>query len=960
MRGTGKFGLCLGIAASMWLGCGDDDDDEVPEDAAVDARVTCEITAGILDDSGTRAFPVGMGGEGDLRVSTDVLTAVFAHIERPAIIAASGGTLIDLYLNGRDDHLNEYSQLAGASQPLQVRYTDVEVVEQDDHHVVVESRGFVSPQPPREGQDPAVTPHPGEDLTYVTRWELRCGDPRVHLHSSLTNDGDQPYVSNAGWGIMDVMMWGTRSLIPFCPVQGQGDRCNPFDIENPAAGLIFSSYVGATGSLVGQPGTFAFYIDDPISERFIGVHDPQVSAFGFPQLGTTNLAPGQHLELRRAIVVGDRADVASAADIALEALEARGVVETGWVTGRLVPPGGGGFSSNPYDRPLVVLATPADTGDPTDPDAWTPRTTVRVEEDGSFAARMPVGGVAYEVRMMGREPFSDEGGAVGAGETLELGDITLPPLPELRVSVTDPDDGAVPARIVIVGKNGTADPDFGPDQGGSPVDNIALTDGNGDVALPLAEGTYDVYATHGPFWTVAIAEDVAVGNGGADVALTLQPLDVVPEGFISADFHVHSAASFDSSLPITDRVRAFLAEGVDAIVATEHDIIFDYTPALAVVEEDLPPTWRGRLKTFVGVESTASIPFPEFPTTIGHHNGFPLVLQEGAHKNGAPMDEFIDVGTLYERILGVPSPVANPIVQFNHPRASRSGSVWLGYFDSCEFDPTAPIDFDGPCFGTAGPGGTRPYDFDAMEVMNGKSLRSFVNMTRDWYGLMRQAPYDEWRAVGTANADSHRLVIDQAGYPVNLLRTPVALDDLDDDVLVDTLRSGAVAGSLGVFLWFEARSVEPDGPVSEPGDMLSTTGDVVLDITVRAAPWVPVDELRILVNGEVVDRVDLSEFTPVDPFGTDGVERYAGTVPLPSLASDAFVTLEAGFVMPDVGDIPRDDFGMLVPDPGPSPMPFGAVVPHGHPMAITNPVFIDADGDGSYTPPGEPLPELPE
>ncbi|MFW6086986.1 MAG: CehA/McbA family metallohydrolase [Myxococcota bacterium] len=943
-----RFVVWVGVGAAGALASGCDDGDG-------GAPGACSIEVGTLDATGERPFPDGIGGEGDLRVRTDVLTAVFSDVDRPAHIAASGGTLVDLSLDGGDDHMNEYSQIAGASQSLQVRYTEMEVVEQDDRRAVVESRGFVQPQPVEAGEAEPVQPDPGTDIELVTQWEMRCGDPRVHLRSTLTNTGSQSYQTGAGWGIMDVMFWGTRSLEPFCPVSGQGEECTPFDIDNPAAGLVVAPYLGATGSLAGEPGTFAFYADDPEVPRFIGVHDDQVSAFGFPNLGLQSLEPGQSLSLGRAIVVGDDADAASATDLALEAVSERSELPIGTVTGRVQAPDGG-FSDNPYDRPTVLLATPPETGDATDPETWSPITLVRVAEDGRFEARVPAGPISWELRAPGRPTLAMEGGTVESGGTRDLGELPLPPAPELRITVRDTtggDTGSLPARVVVVGTDGTPDPDFGPTPGGSPLLNVALTDGEGDVSLPVPEGTYDVYATHGPFWSLDVARDVTVTPDGADVALELEALDVLPPGFVSADFHVHSAASMDSSLPIADRVRAFLAEGVDAIVSTEHDVLFDYAPALATVESDLPPPWRGRLRTFVGLESTASIPWDQFIHTIGHHNAFPLTAQPGAHKNGAPVDEYIDVGTLYERLRAVPSPIGEPVVQLNHARASRAGSIWLGYFDSCGFSPTAPLDPDGDCFGSMGPTGTRPWAFDTMEVINGKSAAGFVNMKRDWYALLRQAPGGRL-PVGTANSDSHRLVADQAGYPVTVLHTGGDVDALDDQTLVDTLRSGAVSGGAGVFVWAVARPAESTTGEAEPGDTLSTSGDVDLEITVAAAPWVSIEEIRVLSGGVIVDRL-APDTTPADPFGATDVVRFADTVTVPAPAGDTFLTVEAGFTQPPLAD--TDDDGQVEVDPGPSPEPLGTIAPGLHPMGFTNPIYVDADDDGLYDPPETPLPE---
>lgn len=915
------------------------------------------VTAGRLDASGTRVAPDGLGGEGDLKVQSDVLTAVFAAVDRPVQIAASGGTLIDLYLNGRSDHMNEYSQIAGADQALQVAYTSMQVVEQDGQHVVVESSGHVQPQPPSPGGAPAVDPDPGTDVTYVTRYEVRCGEPLVHVRSTLTNTGSQAYATSSGWGIMDVMLWGTRSLLPFCPGTGQGLRCPSFDISNPIASLVFGLYVGSSGSIVDDPGTFAFYLDDPAALQFIGVHDDQVSAFGDPKLFMTSLEPSDGLSLERAIAIGDRADVASATDIAFDALAAAGRMDVGTVTGRVVPPAGEALSADPYQRPTVLLATPPATGDPTDATNWTPRTLVRVAADGGFSARMPAGAVAWELRAPSHPRVAMEAGTLEAGGSLDLGDLALSPLPELRVSVRDVTGGgssSLPAKVVVLGASGTPDPSFGRADGASPAGNVALTDGEGDVALRLPEGTYDVYATHGPFWTLARAQGVTVTANGANVSLDLQKLDVLPSGFLAGDFHVHSAASFDSSLPITDRVRAYIAAGVDAIIATDHDVIFDFAPALSTVEASMPPAWRGKLRTFVGIESTANVPWADYPHTIGHHNAFPLTVQEGMHKNGAPEDEYVSVGTLYERLRALPSPVDVPIVQLNHARSSRDGSIYLGYFDACGFDPTAPVDPDGPCFADVGPMGTRAWSFDAMEVMNGKdSVRNF-NMSRDWYSLLRQAPGGDL-PTGTANSDSHRLLFQEAGYPVNVLHTGGTLDTLDDQALVDIVRAHRASGALGVFAWAVARPAGTNGPGAEPGDTATITGDVDLEVSVAAAPWIPVQQIRILQDGVVIDTLSPTT-TPTDPFGTDGVVRYSGTVTVPALAADGFLTVEAGFALPTLEDTNGD--GQLDLDLGPAPMPFGAVVVDGHPEAFTNPIFIDVDGNGVYDPPGTPLPQL--
>ena len=187
-----------------------------------------------------------------------------------------------------------------------------------------------------------------------------------------------------------------------------------------------------------------------------------------------------------------------------------------------------------------------------------------------------------------------------------------------------------------------------------------------------------------------------------------------------------------------------------------------------------------------------------------------------------------------------------------------------------------------------------------------------------------------------------------------------------------------------------ARDFSPSLEPITPG------ADAELAITVTAAPWVPVDEIRIVVDGRV-KRVLREELVhPRDPFGAEVTPRFAGRFPLASLLEgtrgDAFVVVEAGAPLPpaadlncdgipDTGDndgngrIDADDVDVdatpdtkFVPHPqlaggcrddvGPlrnwprgddrddSAYPFGVVVPGGRPIAFTNPFLIDRDGGG--------------
>jgi hypothetical protein len=331
---------------------------------------------------------------------------------------------------------------------------------------------------------------------------------------------------------------------------------------------VTTSHVGALGALEGDPGTFAFY--SLTATPLLGVHDPQVSSFGRASFGDAVLNAGQRRTYERAIAVGDRSDVASALDWALGDLSDRGIREIGTVRGRVELAPEETISADPQRRPLVILASAHPSTGSLDPTQWTPDTAVRVEEDGTFEALVVagtpalVGEVAYEVRLPGHASLRGSSGQRAAcGQPVDLGTLTLAPAPTLRIEVRDDSSGTpvgFPARVVVYGSGATPDPVFGPIDGGSPAGNVAYTDGDGLVELRLPGGTYEVFATHGPFYSLGHADPVVVDSTtGADLVLDLVAMPVLPDGWISADLHVHSGASFDASLPVEDRVRAFIA-----------------------------------------------------------------------------------------------------------------------------------------------------------------------------------------------------------------------------------------------------------------------------------------------------------------------------------------------------------------------------------------------------------------
>src|SRR5262249_15018519 len=135
-------------------------------------------------------------------------------------------------------------------------------------------------------------------------------------------------------------------------------------------------------------------------------------------------------------------------------------------------------------------------------------------------------------------------------------------------------------------------------------------------------------------------------------------------GFLSGDFHIHSAKSLDSTAPLQDRVAGFAAEGVEVMVSTDHDYQVDYTPIIAGLG------LGSRITSIVGNEVTGSVPNPPvFPDSTGHINAWPMTVQPNARRDGAIEDEFVAPNWIFKRLRDQGAQV----IQYNHVRAGVSG-----------------------------------------------------------------------------------------------------------------------------------------------------------------------------------------------------------------------------------------------------------------------------------------------
>ncbi|MBI4509457.1 MAG: PHP domain-containing protein [Deltaproteobacteria bacterium] len=902
--------------------------------------------------------PDAVGTRDDLVLENDRIGVVIDALGEPHMLAPTGGTIIDLAPLGGADMVNQLYQLAGILPADAFHYTEVKLVDESPRLVAVELRGTL------DGR---------KDVKVATRYELRPCEPGIRIRSELHNGSPEVQA----FMLADASFWGNREPLPFAVATDQGFTSPELDLIDLDSSWSRFPAVFARPS-AGPGSSYAFLRCD--KAQLEGLNDPQVSALG---TGRTLVRPGESLAYERYIATADGIDVESAARVVEEARAMLHGTQSARMSGRITA------ASAPFGgteaRATVVVAERSAKG------KRIPVTEVIPGEDGVFGATVPSGKPLHvEVRSFGRTVKEIE---IPLGASLDLGDVELPAPPaRLTLTAVGP-SSALPAVVVIapadratlVSTEGTQHGHFdpcapwlGPPHGGSPACNRLLVTGSASVELPA--GHYHVYASAGPFYTLDRKEVTLVAGQVGDLSLRLSPLPVLPPGVLSADLHVHGRMSFDSSLPDRDRILSLLATGVDVLAATDHDVVHDYEEAIRELNVGT------RLAVMAGVETTGlilflDVPSDPFPRVIGHFNFWPVMFQPDAPRGGAPWDELMEPGELFDRMDQVLAP--GGLAMLNHPWETPQSGRDLGYLRAIGYDPRVPVPLqdDGSRAGMLArrPGGGHGnLDFQIIEVLNGRSITKYIQYRSLWWSLLSQGHV----YAGTANSDSHSLNDSQIGYPRNLVHTDTRVAGYDPVVFNRDVRAGRIVGSYGV--WIDAKL---DGKPFGLSPFTPTEG-AMLDVEVRAAPWIPVAEVRFVVNGKTARTIGAGELAmPGDPLGKDGLVRYKGSMPLAELLAaarvhgDAWLLVEAGLPLPLVADLdddgivdtsdnnhdgvvdkrdvePGEDKGPLNDPPDPPPwekdsrVHLTIVAPGTWPTAFTNPWLLDLDGDGTWEAPG--------
>jgi hypothetical protein len=147
---------------------------------------------------------------------------------------------------------------------------------------------------------------------------------------------------------------------------------------------------------------------------------------------------------------------------------------------------------------------------------------------------------------------------------------------------------------------------------------IYTSDGQTSIGVPAGE--YQIYASRGFEYSAPSARVQLAHGQRASIALKIRR-EVTMCGYVSCDTHVHTLElSGHGDASVDERVLAAAGEGLDLIVATEHNRFADYSAALRKLG----------LNRWV-----TSIPGTEVTTAIGHFNIFPYFRQRRTPTRGS-------------------------------------------------------------------------------------------------------------------------------------------------------------------------------------------------------------------------------------------------------------------------------------------------------------------------------------
>ena len=372
-------------------------------------------------------------------------------------------------------------------------------------------------------------------------------------------------------------------------------------------------------------------------------------------------------------------------------------------------------------------------------------------------------------------------------------------------------------------------------------------------------------------------------------------------GWVSSDFHSHSTPSGDNTSSQLGRVLNLVCEHVEFAPCTEHNRVSTYAPHIKQL--GIEPF----LSSVPGIELTG-IPLP-----LNHQNAFPMKHTPRVQDGGGPVSG-PDLETQIER-LALWDNRSEKLLQVNHPDIG-----WMFYDKDGDGKPDAGFERAFPFMDVVE---IHPIN-DALHLgpTVPRGTATFHNTVFNWLQLLNQG----FRIYGVVNTDAH-YNYHGSGFLRNWIQSstddPAKIDPME---MVHAAEQGRLVMSNGPYLEVTAGETGKPDKVVSGQDLKSASGRVTLKVRVQCPNWLDVNRLFVLVNGRPHALHDYSRDKQPDAFRS-GVVKFERTLEL-ELKGDAHLVVVTGQAGGSLGSVLGPTYGKA------------------EPTAISNPIFVDVDGNG--------------
>jgi hypothetical protein len=477
--------------------------------------------------------------------------------------------------------------------------------------------------------------------------------------------------------------------------------------------------------------------------------------------------------------------------------------------------------------------------------------------------------------------------------------VELPQAGSVTARVTSEDGGPISCKVQFLGRDGTPNPDFGHQTGEWAVHSVRYSE-DGRFNQPLPPGKYQAIVSHGPEYDAAFV-DLEVTRGSVTPLEAVLVRSVQTPGWISADFHSHSSPSGDNTSSQLGRVLNLLCEHVEFAPCTEHNRLSTYVPHLERLKAE------HLMATCTGIELTDN------PGDVNHHNAFPLIRQPRTQDDGAPLSD-ADMELKIER-LALWDGKSEKLVQQNHPdighlffdkdedgRPDSGFSKSFGFMDVIEVHP--------------------PHWIFQPAIITGAT--SHNNTVVNWLQLLNQG----YRIPGVVNTDAH-YNFHGSGFLRLYLQSPTddpaKIETLD---MVHTAEHGHIIMTSGPYLevLLVADEAGNNRTATVGDDVALPSGKATLKVRVQCPNWFDVDRVQVFLNGRPEPSLNFTRSTTPERF-TGGTVKFDQSLTL-SLADDTHVIVAAAAEKSTLGPVMGPEHAKDMP------------------IAVSNPIYIDVDGNG--------------